>query len=143
MIGENDIIQQIRIIKGFMMKTELFIEATTKFLLGVVLVGSSIFLSRNFLIFLRLVVYGRFICADVPYGNDHDVQNPELLKTTRCERKTEGTKPVVKLSGLMCLAGLSLRDLVIVSGYIAQRCCTGASAVFLIAYLFMQRFLGK
>ncbi|MGI5831507.1 MAG: methyltransferase family protein [Thermoguttaceae bacterium] len=128
-----------------MMTTELFIEATTKFLLGVVLVGSSIFLSAGtFSFFYGWLFMGVLFVPMFFAGMIMMFKNPELLKKRLdAKEKQKEQSLVVKLSGLMCLAGFVVAGLGYRFGWyiFPKGVAIGASAVFLIAYLFYAEVL--
>lgn len=95
------------------MTTRLFVEAITKFLLGVVFVGILIFLPAGSFLFINGWI---FMCVlFVPMliaGFVMMFKNPELLKKRLKAKETQPEQSlVVKLSGLMFLAGFVISGL--------------------------------
>ncbi len=89
------------------MTVKLFIQAITKFILGVVLVGVLIFLPAGTLVFfngwlfMAVLFVPMFIAGIVMM-----FKNPDLLKMRLNAKEKRGKQAVVvKLSGLMFLAG--------------------------------------
>lgn len=121
------------------MTTKLFIQAITKFLLGIVLVGLLIFLpagSFSFTygwIFMSILFIPMFLAGIVMM-----LKNPELLKK-RLDAKEKRAEQslVLKLSGLMFLAGFVVAGLGFRFGWyiLPKGVVIGASVVFLIAYV--------
>lgn len=122
-----------------MMTTKLFIEAVTKFVLGFVLIGLLIFLPAGTFsfsygwLFMGILFVPMFLAGIVMM-----FKNPELLqKRFNAKEKQKEQSLVVKLSGLMFLAGFIVAGL----GYrfnwylLPKGIVIGASVVFLIAYL--------
>ncbi len=122
-----------------MMTTKLFIEAVTKFVLGFVLIGLLIFLPAGTFsfsygwLFMGILFVPMFLAGIVMM-----FKNPELLqKRLNAKEKQKEQSLVVKLSGLMFLAGFIVAGL----GYrfnwylLPKGIVIGASVVFLIAYL--------
>lgn len=122
-----------------MMTTKLFIEAVTKFVLGFVLIGLLIFLPAGTFsfsygwLFMGILFVPMFLAGTVMM-----FKNPELLqKRLNAKEKQKEQSLVVKLSGLMFLAGFIVAGL----GYrfnwylLPKGIVIGASVVFLIAYL--------
>lgn len=122
-----------------MMTTKLFIEAVTKFVLGFVLIGLLIFLPAGTFsfsygwLFMGILFVPMFLAGIVMM-----FKNPELLqKRLDAKEKQKEQSLVVKLSGLMFLAGFIVAGL----GYrfnwylLPKGIVIGASVVFLIAYL--------
>ncbi|MBQ4573714.1 MAG: isoprenylcysteine carboxylmethyltransferase family protein [Clostridia bacterium] len=121
------------------MTVKLFIQAITKFILGVVLVGVLIFLPAGTLaffngwLFMAVLFVPMFIAGIVMM-----FKNPDLLKTRLNAKEKRGKQAVVvKLSGLMFLAGFIAAGLGFRFGwYILPRgVVIGASILFLAAYL--------
>ncbi len=121
------------------MTTKLLIDAIRKFTLGVVLIGILIFLPAgtfsyfNGWLFMGILFVPMFLLGIVLM-----VKNPELLrKRLDAKEKQKEQSLVVKLSGLMFLAGFTLAGL----GYrfdwyvLPKGVAIGASAVFLTGYL--------
>lgn len=95
------------------MTTRLFVEAITKFLLGVVFVGILIFLPAGSFLFINGWI---FMCVlFVPMliaGFVMMFKNPELLKKRLKAKETQPEQSLVlKLSGLMFLAGFVISGL--------------------------------
>ncbi|MBE6154815.1 MAG: isoprenylcysteine carboxylmethyltransferase family protein [Firmicutes bacterium] len=98
------------------MSTKLFVEAISKYLLGVILIGLLIFLPANTLnywngwLFMGLLFIPMFIAGIVMM-----LKSPDLLrKRLNIKEKENEQKLVIKLSGLMFLlsfiiAGLNFR----------------------------------
>jgi len=121
------------------MDQKLFVQAISKFTLGVVLVGALIFLPAGTLafpngwLFMGVLFVPMFLAGIVML-----VKNPRLLKS-RLEGKEKQREQnlVIKLSGLMFLAGFVVAGLDFRFGWSAlpQGVVRGAVAVFLAAYL--------
>lgn len=121
------------------MTIKLFIQAVTKFLLGVVLVGLLIFLPAgtflffNGLLFMWLLFVPMFFAGIVMM-----FKNPDLLKK-RLNAKEEQKEQsiVVKLSGLMFLAGFIVAGLGFRFDWfiLPKGVVIGAAVVFLVAYI--------
>ncbi len=121
------------------MTTKLLIDAIRKFTLGVVLIGILIFLPAgtfsyfNGWLFMGILFVPMFLLGIVLM-----VKNPELLrKRLDAKEKQKEQSLVVKLSGLMFLAGFIVAAL----GYrfdwyiLPKGVAIGASVVFLTGYL--------
>ncbi|MGI6250688.1 MAG: methyltransferase family protein [Anaerolineaceae bacterium] len=121
------------------MTKKLFIEAVTKFVLGFVLIGLLIFLPAGTFsfsygwLFMGILFVPMFLAGIVMM-----FKNPELLqKRLDAKEKQKEQSLVVKLSGLMFLAGFIVAGL----GYrfnwylLPKGIVIGTSVVFLIAYL--------
>lgn len=121
------------------MKKNLFAEAIAKFLLGVVLVGTLIFLPAGTLRFsggwlLMGILFVPMFCA----GLVMLAKNPNLLKSRLKAKETRAEQDVVvKLSGLMFLAGFIVAGLDFRFGWIPLPWWVNwaAAAVFLLAYV--------
>ena len=121
------------------MTTKLLIDAITKFTLGVVLIGLLIFLpAGTFSYFNGWLFMGILFVPMLLLGIVLVVKNPELLrKRLDAKEKQKEQSLVVKLSGLMFLAGFIVAAL----GYrfdwyiLPKGVAIGASVVFLIGYL--------
>ena len=121
------------------MTTKLFLQAITKFLLGVVLVGLLIFLPAGTILYfngwlLMGILFIPMFCAGIVMM----LKNPELLKKRlNAKEKQEEQTMVVKLSGLMFLLGFVVAGLgVRFQWYILPNEVAFASAaVFLLAYI--------
>ena len=121
------------------MTTKLFISAILKFSLGVVLVGLLIFLPAgtfqyfNGWLFMGILFIPMFLAGLVMMA-----KNPKLLESRLDAKEKEAEQSlVVKLSGLMFLAGFIVAGLGVRFGwYILPKPVVIASAiVFLIAYI--------
>ena len=121
------------------MTAKLFVQAITKFLLGVLLVGILLFLPAGTLAFpngwlFMGILFIPMFCAGIMMM----FKNPELLKKRlNAKEKEREQSIVVKLSGLMFIAGF-----VVVGLGVRFNWCTlpkgvsvTAAVVFLIAYL--------
>jgi len=122
-----------------MITARLILEAILKFLLGVILMGLLIFLPAgtfsyfNGWLFMGILFVPMFLLGIVLI-----VKNPELLrKRLDAKEKQKEQSLVVKLSGLMFLAGFIVAGL----GYrfdwyvLPKGVAIGASVVFLTGYL--------
>lgn len=95
------------------MKQSLFLQAISKFLLGVVLVGVLIFLSAGTLAYpggwlLMGILFVPMFCAGIVML----IRKPELLrKRLQAKEKQETQSLVVKLSGLMFVVGFVVASL--------------------------------
>ncbi len=121
------------------MNIKLFFEAIIKFLLGVVLVGLLIFLPAGTLaftngwIFMGILFVPMFLAGIVMM-----LKNPELLKKRLdAKEKQKDQSIVVKLSGLMFLAGFIVAGLGYrFNWYILPFSVTiGGAIIFLLAYI--------
>ena len=121
------------------MTMKLFIQAIAKFLLGVVLVGALIFLPAgtfafpNGQLFMGILFVPMFLAGIVMM-----FKNPELLKKRlNAKEKRKEQNLVVKLSGLMFLAGFIIAGLGFrFDWYILPKgVVIGAAVVFLAAYI--------
>ena len=121
------------------MTKKLFLEAILKFSLGVVLVGLLIFLPAGTLNFpngwlFMAVLFVPMFCA----GLVMMAKNPDLLKKRlNAKEKQAEQSLVVKLSGLMFLAGFVLAGLDFRFRWLAlpQWVSIAAAVLFLLAYL--------
>ena len=121
------------------MTIKLFIQAIIKFALGVVLVGALIFLPAGtfsfaggwllmVILFVPMFIAGLFMMA----------KNPSLLESRLDAKEKEREQSiVVKLSGLMFIAGFVLAGLDFRFGWIKLPFTVNviASVVFIVAYL--------
>lgn len=121
------------------MTVKLFIQAITKFLLGVVLVGLLIFLPAgtfsfpNGWLFIGILFVPMF-CAGIVMM----FKNPELLKKRlNAKEKQKEQSLVVKLSGLMFLIGFVVAGLGFRFNWytLPKSVVVAATIVFLVAYL--------
>ena len=121
------------------MTTKLFLQAITKFLVGVVLVGLLIFLPAGTILYLNgwLIMGILFIpmfCAGIVMM----LKNPELLKKRlNAKEKQEEQTIVVKLSGLMFLLGFAVAGLGVRFQWymLPNEVVLVSAAVFLLAYI--------
>ena len=118
---------------------KLFIEAISKFLLGVILVGLLIFLPAgtisyvNGWIFMGILFVPMFFAGLVMIA-----KNPNLLRSRlNAKEKQKDQSVVVKLSGLMFLLGFIIAGLNYRFGWyvLSLRSSIIAAIVFLLAYL--------
>ena len=121
------------------MTLKLFLEAITKFLLGIALVGVLLFLpAGTFSYFNGWLLMGILFIPMFLAGIVMMFKNPDLLKSRlNAKEKQKEQDFVIKLSGLMFLVGFVLAGLgfrfrwyVLPTGVVI-----GAAVVFLIAYL--------
>lgn len=121
------------------MNGKLFIGAIAKFMLGVVLVGLLIFLpAGTFLYYNGWLLMGILFVPMFFAGIVLMFKNPELLQSRLdAKEKQQEQNTVIKLSGLMFLAGFIVAGLgVRFDWYILPRVVViCASVVFLIAYI--------
>ncbi len=121
------------------MTLKLFIQAITKFLLGVALVGLLIFLPAGSLSFfggwlLMAILFVPMFFAGIVMM----LTNPDLLKSRlNAKEKREEQSLVVKLSGLMFLAGFVVAGLGFRFGWytLPKGVVIGGAVVFLAAYI--------
>ena len=121
------------------MTTKLFIQAITKFLIGIVLVGGLVFLPAGTLsyfngwLFMGILFIPMF-CAGIIMM----LKNPELLRRRlHAKEKQEEQSNVVKLSGLMFFLGFVVAGLgVRFEWYMLPKAVVLVSVVaFLLAYV--------
>ena len=121
------------------MTVKLFTSAILKFLLGVVLVGLLIFLPAgtfsffNGWLFMGILFVPMFIAGIVMM-----VKNPKLLESRLDAKEKEAEQSlVVKLSGLMFLAGFIVAGLGVRFGWytLPKPVVIASAVVFLIAYI--------
>ena len=121
------------------MNTKLFFEAVIKFLLGIVLVGTLIFLpAGTFLFFngwllMTILFVPMFIAGIIMM-----LKNPNLLKSRiNAKEKQKEQSVIVALSGVMFLAGFIVAGLDFrFKWFILPRSITIiAAVVFLLAYI--------
>lgn len=121
------------------MKMKLFVQAITKFILGVVLVGVLIFLPAgtihymNGWIFMGILFVPMFLAGIVMM-----FKNPGLLKSRLdAKEKQQEQNLVVKLSGLMFLGGFIVAGLGYRFGWyvLPKSIVVVASVLFLVAYI--------
>lgn len=121
------------------MTTKLFIQAITKFLLGIVLVGMLLFLPAGTLSFFNgwLLISILFVPMFFA-GIVMMFKNPILLKSRlNAKEKHQEQSLVVKLSGLMFLVGFVVAGLgVRFNWYVLPTpVVIGATVLFLVAYI--------
>lgn len=121
------------------MTSKLFIQAITKFLSGVVLVGLLIFLpAGTFLFFNGWFFMGILFVPMFLAGIVMIFKNPELLeKRLNAKENQKEQNLVVKLSGLMFLAGFIVAGLDFRFDWytLPKGVVIGAAVVFLVAYI--------
>ena len=121
------------------MTKSLFFSALAKFFLGVILVGILIFLPAGTLNFLGgWLLMGILFIPMFLAGLVMMVKSPELLKKRlNAKEKEQEQSIVVKLSGLMFLAGFIVAGLDFRFGWfpLPQTVSYGAAVAFLIAYI--------
>ena len=121
------------------MTIKLFFQAIAKFLLGMVLVGVLIFLPAGTLAYFNGwlfmgILFAPMFCAGIVMM----IKNPELLKkrlNAKEKQKEQGI--VVKLSGLMFIAGFIIAGLGIRFNWytLPKGISVGGAVVFLVAYI--------
>ena len=121
------------------MTTKLFIQAISKFLLGVILVGTLIFWPAgtfayfNGWLFMGILFVPMFLAGIVMM-----FVNPDLLKRRlNAKEEQRDQSIVVKLSGLMFLAGFMVAGFGVRFGWymLPKEVVIGAAIVFMIAYV--------
>lgn len=121
------------------MTKKLFVQAISKYLLGIVLVGLLIFLPAgsfsffNGWLFMGILFIPMFIAGIIMM-----FLNPELLKHRLKAKETQKEQNlVIKLSGLMFLTGFIVAGLGYRFGWymLPRKITTTASIVFLISYV--------
>lgn len=121
------------------MSKKLFIQAILKFVLGILLVGILIFLPAGTLtyfngwLFMGILFIPMFFAGIVMM-----CKNPELLKKRlNAREKLDEQSLVIKLSGLMFLAGFIIAGLNFRFQwyFLPVKVSLGAAAVFLFAYI--------
>ena len=121
------------------MTLKLFAQAIIKFLLGVLLVGALIFLPAGTLAFFNGWLFMGILFVPMFFaGIVMMAKNPELLKKRLdAKEKQRDQSIVIKLSGLMFLAGFIVAGLGARFGwYTLQRgVAIGGAALFLSAYV--------
>ena len=117
---------------------KLFVGAITKFLLGVALVGVLIFLPAGTLSFFNgWLLMGILFIPMFFAGIVMMIKNPRLLESRlNAKEKQQEQNLVVKLSGLMFLAGFIVAGLGVRFGWftLPLGVSVAAAVVFLIAY---------
>ncbi len=121
------------------MTTKLFVQAITKYVLGVILVGVLLFLPAGTLGFfngwllMAILFVPMFIAGLVMM-----VKNPQLLKKRlNAKEKQRDQDLVVKLSGVMFLAGFVVSGLGFRFGWytLPKSVAIAGAVVFLLAYV--------
>ena len=121
------------------MNMKLFVQAITKYLLGIAVVGLLIFLpAGTFLYFGGLLLVGILFVPMFFVGIVMMIKNPELLKKrlhAKEEQREQGL--VIRLSGLMFSAGFIIAGFGFRFGWytLPRSSQIGAAAVFLVAYI--------
>lgn len=127
------------------MTKKLFVQAITKYLLGVILVGALIFLPAGTLSFFNGWLFMGILFIPMLFvGIVMMFINPGLLRSRLNAKETQREQStVVKLSGLMFLTGFIVAGLgVRFHWYVLPKgIVIGAAAVFLAAYLFYPEVL--
>lgn len=127
------------------MTKKLFFQAIAKFLLGILLIGALLFLPAGTLrfpngwLFMGVLFIPVFIMGIVLM-----LKNPALLeKRLNAKEKQKGQTLVIKLSGLMFLAGFILSGLGYRFGWYSLPfpVTLASSAVFLLGYLMFAEVL--
>ncbi len=120
------------------MTIKLFIGATTKFLLGIALVGLLIFVPAGTLSYLNgWLLMGILFVPMFFAGIVMMFKNPDLLRSRLdAKEKQQEQSLVVKLSGLMFLAGFIVAGLGFRFDWfiLPKGVVIGSSVVFLVAY---------
>lgn len=121
------------------MSVKLFLQAIMKFLLGVLLVGALIFWpAGTFHYFNSLLLMGILFVPMFAGGIVMMVKNPNLLKSRLNAKETQKEQSmVVKLSGLMFLAGFIVAGLGVRFGWyiLPDAVVWIGTALFLAAYI--------
>ena len=121
------------------MTAKLFIQAITKFLLGIVLVGVLLFLPAGTLSFFNGWLFMSILFIPMFFaGIVMMFKNPRLLKSRlNAKEKQQEQSMVVKLSGLMFLVGFIMAGLGVRFNWYAlpTPVVIGATVLFLIAYI--------
>lgn len=121
------------------MTKKLFVQAITKYLLGVLLVGLLIFLPAGTISFFHGWLFMGILFVPMFFaGIVMMFKNPNLLKSRlNSKEKQEEQSIVIKLSGLMFLAGFIVAGLgVRFNWYVLPKgIVIGAAVVFLGAYI--------
>ena len=121
------------------MKMKLFVQAITKFILGVVLVGVLIFLPAGTIRYMnRWLLMGFLFVPMFLAGIVMMLKNPGLLKSRLdAKEKQQEQNLVVKLSGLMFLGGFIVAGLGYRFGWyvLPKSIVVVASVLFLVAYI--------
>lgn len=117
----------------------LFISAIAKFLLGVILVGTLIFLpAGTFLFFNGWLFMGVLFVPMFFAGIVMMIKNPDLLKSRLdAKEKEKEQNLVIKLSGVMFLVGFIIAGLGFRFGWyqLPRKVVFVAATLFIIAYI--------
>lgn len=121
------------------MTTKLFIQATTKFALGFIVVGSLIFLpAGTFSFFNGWLLMGILFVPMFFAGIVLMFRNPELLrKRLNAKEIQQEQNLVIKLSGLIFIAGFVIAGL----GFRFHWYMLPVSVVFIAAVLFLTAYI--
>lgn len=121
------------------MTAKLFIQAITKFLLGIVLVGVLLFLPAGTLSFFNGWLFMSILFIPMFFaGIVMMFKNPSLLKSRlNAKEKQQEQSQIVKLSGLMFLVGFIVAGLGVRFNWYAlpTPVVIGAAVLFLVAYI--------
>ena len=121
------------------MTVKLFVEAITKFLLGIALVGALIFLpAGTFAYYNGWLLMGVLFTPMLLAGIVMMIKNPNLLKTRlNSKEKFQEQNIVVKLSGIMFLGGFIVAGLGIRFNWyvLPTGVVIGAAIIFSISYI--------
>lgn len=121
------------------MSMKLFVQAITKFIFGVVLIGVLIFLPAgtfsffNGWLFMGILFVPMFLAGIVMM-----IKNPDLLRSRlEAKEKRQEQSIVIKLSGLMFLAGFVVAGLDYRFGWLTlpKGVVIGAVIAFVVAYV--------
>ncbi len=127
------------------MTLKIFIQAIVKFLLGVIIVGTLIFLPAGSLSFYQgWLLMGTLFIPMFISGIVLMIKNPELLKSRLIAKEKQPEQDwVVKFSGLMFIAGFIVAGLGYrFNWYMLPGCVViSATIVFLIGYIFYAEVL--
>ena len=121
------------------MSMKLFVQAITKFVFGVVLIGILVFLPAgtfsflNGWLFMGILFVPMFLAGIVMM-----IKNPDLLRSRlEAKEKRQEQSVVIKLSGLMFLAGFVVAGLDYRFGWLTlpKGVVIGAVIAFVVAYV--------
>lgn len=121
------------------MPKELFLQAITKFLLGMIVVGLLIFVPAGTVFFMNGWLLMSILFIPMFFvGIVMMIKNPELLKKRLQAKEIQGEQRlVIKLSGLMFFSGFIIAGLTYRFGWhrLPANISIGATVIFLISYL--------
>ena len=121
------------------MSMKLFVQAITKFVFGVVLIGILVFLPAGTLSFLNGWLFmGILFVPMFLAGIVMMIKNPDLLRSRlEAKEKRQEQSVVIKLSGLMFLAGFVVAGLDYRFGWLTlpKGVVIGAVIAFVVAYV--------